>query len=130
MKTTIAWVDRAAIGASLVCLAHCLILPGVFLLAPFLASVLAFPEDYHVWALVAALPLSLFAIVTGYRVHGTRLPVILAVLGLVALTIGALWLHSEVWEALVTSVGGVVLIVAHMINWRRTHANNAEHLVG
>ena len=43
--------DGIAIGASILCMIHCLVLPVLIVLLPTLAAFFMMPEDFHVWVL-------------------------------------------------------------------------------
>ena len=74
--------DGIAIGASILCMIHCLVLPVLIVLLPTLAAFFMMPEDFHVWALALAVPTSVLALATGYRRHRRIRPTIIALPGL------------------------------------------------
>jgi len=116
------WMERAAIGASLACLVHCLALPLLIALLPVLSAILYVPEAFHLWVLGLAVPSAGFALWQGRSRHGARHPLIMGACGLVLLAAGALLLGETAWEAPVTTAGSVLLASAHIINWRLRHA--------
>jgi hypothetical protein len=111
-------LDSLAIGASTLCLVHCLALPALLILAPALAAYLAIPEEFHLLALIVAVPTSLIALSTGYRRHGQRWPGAIIVPGLLLMLLG-LVAASTIWaETAFTVTGAILLAVGHAINWR------------
>lgn len=112
--------DGLAIGASTLCLVHCLVLPALILLLPALATILAVPEEFHLWALALAVPTSLFALASGHRRHGRRQPALAALPGLLLLALGALAAPDEATETWLTVAGSILLATGHAINWRAT----------
>ncbi|WP_338445492.1 MerC domain-containing protein [Pelagerythrobacter marensis] len=110
--------DGLAIGASAVCLVHCLVLPALLVLLPTLGAWLAFPESFHVGALAFAVPTSAFALAGGYRRHRRARPVLIALLGLALLALGALAAPDEVVETVLTVPGAIALAIGHALNWR------------
>ncbi len=110
-----------AVGASAVCLFHCLALPFVVAALPVLANVLDVPKSFHVIMLALALPISGFALISGFRRHGTVLPAIVGAVGLFLLAIGTLLLNKPAAETGVTVVGGLLLAGSHLKNWRLRH---------
>lgn len=116
------WMDRAAVAASLACMAHCLALPLVIAALPALSSVLAVPEAFHVWVLVFAAPVAAVALVQGRARHGAWWPVGLGAAGLALLAAGALWLPEGAAETSATVAGGLMLGGAHIANWRLRRA--------
>ena len=55
-------LDGMAIAGSALCLIHCLALPLIIAWLPALSDWLSWPESVHLWILLAALPLSFFAL--------------------------------------------------------------------
>ncbi|MGY6553673.1 MAG: MerC domain-containing protein [Wenzhouxiangella sp.] len=115
-------LDQAAICLSGACLVHCLAVPVLLMLAPWI-SVGFFGEKWFHLALVAfVVPISLFAFRVGLRQHGQTgilLPG-LSGLGLVTLAGVMEFAHigSHELAAGITSVGGILLIIAHWRNLR------------
>lgn len=115
----LAWLfDGLSIGASLACLVHCLVLPLIILLLPTLATFLAVPEEFHLWALAFAVPTSVVALALGYRRHGRHRPWQLGAAGLVLLAAGALLMPDAIAETAFTVVGALLLSLGHVLNWR------------
>lgn len=112
--------DGLAIGASLLCLIHCLALPVLIALLPALASLLPIPEGFHLAALAFAVPASAIALANGYRQHGALLPAAIAALGLCLLGWGVLGGHDIATETGITVLGSVLLAGSHAYNWRLT----------
>ena len=115
------WLDRAAVGASVACLIHCLALPLLFSLLPALTQLLSIPESFHLWVLGFALPTSGYALIAGRERHGARWPLVLGLLGLMLLAIGILWFGATPRETPVTVAGSLALAAAHLGNWRLRH---------
>jgi hypothetical protein len=112
------WLDNAAIGASALCLVHCLILPVAIMILPFLAAALEHREWLHAALLGFAAPSSLYALLSGVRIHGQSKPLAYGVAGMVFLLLG-LWLDdSAVYEMLATVFGSGLLIAGHIQNLR------------
>ena len=95
---------------------HCLALPVLALLLPFVAT--AMPE--HGWVhpimLGIALPITGGALLRGYRIHRLRRPLLLGSAGL-ALIASALLFEGSVGETILTVAGGLMILRAHLINW-------------
>jgi hypothetical protein len=81
--------DGTAVGASVLCLFHCLLLPLAIALFPALGGLIGLPEGLHALLFAAAVPVSALAIVAGYRRHGAMLPGSIAAAGLVLFGVGA-----------------------------------------
>lgn len=117
------WLDGLSVGASLLCLIHCLALPILIAALPALARTLDLPEGFHLLVLAAAIPTSAVALAGGHRRHGALVPVFTGIAGLVLMTIGALFTSRAATETALTVAGSLLLAGAHIANWRlRTRA--------
>ncbi len=114
-------IDNLGITISSVCAIHCLLLPAIFLIAPysFIAS-----HEFHETLIYFILPCALIAFVLGCRKHGDKKVAIMGTIGIVLLA-SAVILHEtfhsdqhsdSLMTVLVTVVGSVVLIFSHMRN--------------
>jgi hypothetical protein len=113
-------LDSAAIGASLLCLIHCIGLPILFALLPALASIgLPSSEWLHLLLLLTAIPVSALALVGGWRAHGRVVPMLLGALGLSGLAAGLAFDSVPGAETALTVAGSLALAMAHLGNWRR-----------
>ncbi|MEN2746536.1 MerC domain-containing protein [Sphingomonas sp. T9W2] len=113
-------LDGAAIGASLLCLIHCIGLPILFALLPALASIgLPSSEWLHLLLLLTAIPVSALALVGGWRAHGRVVPMLLGALGLSGLAAGLAFDSVPGAETALTVAGSLALAMAHLGNWRR-----------
>ncbi len=102
-------------GLSGLCLVHCLLLP-------FVAAVLPWVEDERVHLGVAAMavPVALLSFVPAFRRHGNAKILGVGLFGVFCLVVGALaheWLGED-WEHKVTILGGLCLVSAHFYNYR------------
>lgn len=120
------WIERMAVGASAVCLIHCIGLPVLLAALPALAMIIKIPESFHVWVLGLAILMSGIALHLGMRSHGSRLPLSVGCAGLGLLAIGALILLGGRFETPVTISGGLVLATAHVLNWQRRHGRHGH----
>ncbi|MFZ3485392.1 MerC domain-containing protein [Sphingomonas sp. 3-13AW] len=112
------WLDAAAMGASLLCLMHCLLLPTLLVAVPMLAAFLTLPESFHALAFAFAVPTSALALGLGYRRHRHPLPLAIAAVGLPLLGAGA-FLPTGPWLEMTLSVTGALLLaLGHAWNWR------------
>jgi len=118
------WVERAALGASLLCLIHCAGLPLLLAALPALAKLIALPEDLHLWVLGLAVPASSAALLLGVRRHRSPLPLFLGCFGIALLAAGALLLLRGPLETPVTIAGSLFLAFAHIANWRLRHRSH------
>ncbi|MCB1646081.1 MAG: MerC domain-containing protein [Pseudomonadales bacterium] len=124
------WLDGLAVFLSMTCMVHCLVLPLVVTIFPIVQGSLLEEEDFHLLMLVLILPASLLALTIGCRKHKDKLTMTLGGTGLVILTLTALWGHD--WfgyfgERIVTTVGGLILALAHIQNYRSCRTVHCQH---
>jgi hypothetical protein len=112
------WLDRGAVGLSMLCLVHCLAFPVVIIALPALGEIL--PRQWWVHPVIFALavPMATIALVRGWSDHHDRRPVLLGGLGLALLGLGLLAGEASATAVLLTVVGGLVVAAAHLLNWR------------
>ena len=118
-------IDRAAMGFSLLCLAHCLAIPLLATIAPL---VLPHNQGIHWVFLIIALPLTSFGLWKGVTIHGDYKILALGLFGLSAMALGALELYGE-QNATYTTITGVAMIFnAHALNiWRQSQVRKRQH---
>jgi hypothetical protein len=115
-------VESMAIAAAAACLAHCVALPVLVAALPALASVIPIPTSFHIAALIFAVPTTLFALGIGYRRHRRSYPLVAGLLGLGLLIVAVAVYERSPGEAPVTMAGSLVIVVAHLSNWRLRRA--------
>jgi hypothetical protein len=114
-------IDNLGITISSVCAIHCLLLPAIFIIAPysFLAS-----HEFHEALIYFILPCAAVAFVLGCRKHGDLKVAIMGSLGIMLLA-SSILLHEifhaeehseELITVLITIAGSVMLILSHMRN--------------
>lgn len=111
--------DRAAVAFSMICLAHCLLLPAIAIVLPF-AAVVADLEWVHWLMAVLAVIASGSVALSG---SAARTPAFLVPAGLGGiLIIGALFAENfGIDETAPTVIGGVLIAAAHLRRlWRIT----------
>lgn len=122
-------MDGVAIGASGLCLVHCLLVPALLLALPTLGAYLAIPEEFHFWALLIAVPTSLLALLFGFPHHRRLSPATFALTGIALLIIAEIAFHDSPLEIWVTVPGSLLLAAGHILNLRfaRPDASLADH---
>ncbi len=114
-------IDNLGITISSVCAIHCLLLPAIFLIAPysFIAS-----HEFHETLIYFILPCALIAFVLGCRKHGDMRVAIMGTIGIILLA-SAVILHETLHgdqhsdsliSVLITIMGSVILIFSHIRN--------------
>jgi hypothetical protein len=118
MRTKADLIEGIAVGATIACLIHCLVLPLLVALVPVLSSVLPIPENFHVIALALAIPATAGALFAGFRRHRLALPLIAGTIGLTLLALGAIRWGETPLEIPLTVLGSIAIAAAHLANWR------------
>lgn len=111
-------LDRLAIGASTLCLIHCLALPALLFVLPALSALLTVSEGFHALAFAVAVPTSAAALAMGHRRHRRHRPALIALIGLTAIGVGALAALSAAAETAITVTGSLLLAAGHTCNAR------------
>lgn len=131
-SNTIALWDRIGIGASALCLIHCLVLPMLLSVLPLVSHSFVENERVHQGLALFIVVTCGFALIPGFRCHGRPAPLGLGTAGLLLLLSAAFVavpLHAEAWERPLTVAGGLFLVSAHLLNLRftrRTHCCPAK----
>ena len=123
-------LDGTAVVLSGTCIVHCLLLPMVVTLFPIVQGSLMEEQYFHLIMLVLILPVSLVALTVGCRRHRDPLTICLGATGLVALTVTALAGHelfSYFGERIATSISGLILVTAHIQNYRSCRKVDCQH---
>ncbi|MDT7530058.1 MULTISPECIES: MerC domain-containing protein [Sphingomonadaceae] len=115
-------IEHTALGASLLCLIHCLALPLLFAALPALSSVIPVSRTFHLVMLAIAVPTSSLALLSGRTRHGAWWPVMLGAAGLIVLAIGVLSFGDTPLETPLTVAGAIVLAIAHVGNLKLARA--------
>lgn len=130
------YFDRIAIALSGTCVIHCIALPIVAMLIPFLETVIVHDGNdlhefwFHQFILLFIVPISIFALVAGYRCHKRLIPILCSGVGLFILAFTAIFaetlIHAHViphsGETWLTMIGGVIHAFGHILNYRETRS--------
>lgn len=114
-------LDRTAVVLSGLCVLHCLALPILIVAAPLAAGLAG--THWHAPMLLLVVPLSVVAIVIGYRKHGNLTVPWLGALALTLLVAGGTVAHYRYGAAAdgVLTIGGSLLLACvHLRNSRLT----------
>jgi hypothetical protein len=113
--------DQIAIALSALCLVHCLAVPVLVALLPIVAVSFGENQHFHGLMLWLVVPTSFAGLGMGYRVHRRAGIVALGAIGVILLTLAAIYGH-EVWqvpvEVVVSVAGSLLLGAAHWMNFR------------
>ena len=113
------WVDWVGMGASAMCVLHCIVTPFLLSFSAVLAHFLPSEERTHRGLAVAVAAIGAAALLRGFRLH-RRVRVLLRMgTGLAFLCGGAWWgdLLPHHWmEVAITFMGSAFMISAHRLN--------------
>jgi hypothetical protein len=127
--------DRFAIALSSLCAIHCIVFPIAASVTPLLMATIdhgnALHEFwFHQFILIFIIPVSIVALIMGYRCHKKTLPIFLGGIGLAILVTVALFAEpliaqqiiSHKGETILTIIGGVIHASGHVANALTTKA--------
>ena len=112
--------DKAAIGVSVLCALHCLALPIAAAYLPAISALGLDNEVFHLWLIVVVLPLSIFALTLGCRLHGSMKVLSLGMLGIGLLCLAPVLGHDllgEWGEKALTLSGATLIAISHVRNF-------------
>ena len=124
------YLDTAAVFLSGVCMLHCLALPIALTILPIVNVTLVDESTFHLLMVAVILPVSVIALTIGCRQHKDKLTLILGSVGLVILTLTAIFGHNLLGltgERIVTSIGGLILAAAHIQNYSCCRIDYCAH---
>lgn len=119
--------DFLAVILSMLCLIHCLLVPLLITILPFIGTSILKNELFHTTILFFAIPISLIGLGMGYLTHKNLKLVGWAFLGFSLMVLGLLF---ESYETFFTVVGVSIVACTHLFNWRQHfvyHGHGADH---
>ena len=121
MRTTQEYSDKTAISLSALCLVHCLLVPSFLVFLSGYLSLSYNNELIHYAILFIAIPVSLYALITGVRNHKSYAYLYAGLVGITALIL-AVTLGAQIWgetgEKALTTVGAILVAISHFKNYR------------
>jgi len=121
MKNMQTFTDNMAIGLSLLCAIHCLALPLVMVLLPSLVASSLNDEAFHLWLVLAVLPISAYGLTMGCKKHQHYRVLIMGGIGLSILAITLSLGHQtlgDTLEKMFTVIGASIVALGHIWNYR------------
>ena len=121
MKKIQTVTDNTAIGLSLLCMLHCLAFPLLLVILPNVAALQLDNEAFHLWMVLAVIPISAYALTMGCKQHKHYHIFTLGLVGLGCLVLAIVLgesLLGEVWEKILTSIGALIITYGHYKNYR------------
>lgn len=125
MKTEQVVSDRLAIGLSLVCAIHCLVLPFILILLPGIVVLQLLNNDiFHALIIIAVLPISIYTLTLGCRQHKCYQLLVPGIAGLLLLVTAVILgeeTAGEFGEKFLTVLGASLVAIGHLWNYRLRH---------
>lgn len=106
--------DKLAVTFSMVCVLHCFFTPSFIILTSTVLSVSVNNGFIHLAILLAATPISLFALILGYKNHKIFSVLLIGMMGLFTLIFALLL--GESGEKLMTLMGSILVSYSHFRN--------------
>ena len=129
MENIQAIADKSAIALSFLCALHCLLLPAAIVLYPSTLGFLPGDESVHFALLFVVIPISAYALIKGGKVHKSRKVFITGISGLLVLVAAVVLGHDivgEIGEKILTVLGSIIVIIAHIQNHLICRATDCE----
>ena len=121
--------DKFAITLSLACVAHCFFVPSFAILSSGISATVVDNEFIHNLILLIAIPISLMALILGYKNHEHVSYFLIGLVGLMilcaAVFIGEPF-YGEIGERLFTLAGSILVVFAHYKNHQICKEINCE----
>lgn len=123
------FLDKTGVAVSFICVLHCLFLPILLIASPALGATFLGEEAFHRALLLLIIPSSVIAFFLGCRRHKDNAVIGLAITGLLCLIVAAIFGHDygERFEHILALLGSVVLIAAHVRNYRLCRHADCQH---
>ncbi len=118
------YLDRFGATGSLLCAVHCAVLPALLAIAPSLGLSFWLSDSVELTVVIFVTVLGLASLLWGYYRHRALRALVVLVPGLALLWAGLLHAelhHSQVPHAIVMTLGGVLVALAHLLNLRLNH---------
>ncbi len=113
--------DKWAMTLSFVCALHCLLVPSFFILTSGFFAISIDNEFIHYSILLFAVPISCYALISGYKNHNTLKFLISGFGGLFMLVFAVMFsgiLYGEFGEKSITLLGSILVIYSHYKNYQ------------
>ena len=121
MRLTQEYSDKTAISLSALCLVHCLLVPSFLVFLSGYITLSYNNELIHYAILFIAIPVSIYALVTGVRNHKSYNYFYIGLFGILALIL-AVTLGAQMWgeagEKILTTIGALLIAISHFKNYR------------
>jgi hypothetical protein len=121
MRLTQEYSDKTAISLSALCLVHCLLVPSFLVFLSGYISLSYSNEFIHYAILFIAIPVSLYALITGVKNHKSFTYLYVGLSGILALVLAVTFgvqIWGEAGEKILTTIGALLVAISHFKNYR------------
>ncbi|MEM7483180.1 MAG: MerC domain-containing protein [Acidobacteriota bacterium] len=122
--------DGLGVLGAAACALHCIALPALLVLGTTLPTVFFADESFHRSMLWWVVPAAVIAFALGCKRHRDRRVLLLGVLGVAGLLLSGTVLHDlmgETAEKLATLGSAILLVCAHLRNYRLCRSDACRH---
>ena len=134
MNKVLNMTDKTAIVLSFVCVLHCLALPVLLIALPSISTLINFDNEIiHFGLILAVVPISLFAVISGYIHHRHTSVFFISTIGIIMLIVAVIYGHDvlgDSGETLLTIVGSALITFGHLRNFRLRRVYHCEKPIG
>ncbi len=119
------YADRFGATASFLCALHCALLPLIFAALPALGLSFLADHAFERAFVGFSVSLAITSLIFGFRRHHRLVAFLFMIPGVLLLIIGVAFNvdHTNVTHAVLVSMGGVLVMCAHIANLRLAHAH-------
>ena len=114
-------LDFIGFSTSLACAVHCSVLPAILALGIWPTLEILEHGFVETFFIGSALIMASLALVNGIKKHNSSLPLRIACLGFVLITLSRF--VAGPGEMVLTTLGGIVIATAHWLNWKLLQQN-------
>lgn len=125
-ESTTTRLERIGFWLSLACAVHCLAMPVVITLLPFVGSTILADHETELYIMGGSWLLAGVLLYVDFRKHQTWLPLLLLA-GSVGVKLLEVLVLGEDFEAIASPVSGVLIALAYYFNWRHKKACACGH---
>ena len=121
-------LDAVGFSASFLCAIHCAVLPLVLTISALSGLHFLGDEKVEIGIIIFSALVAIASLIPGYfKHHRKKTAIIIAIIGFVIIGAGRV-VHTEFWEAFLTTIGALGVASAHFINWRHCRACRHQHV--
>ena len=113
--------DKLSITLSIACMIHCLLMPSFLILTSGVIALSIDNELIHKVFLILVIPISLYALISGFQNHNTSSYLYLGISGLWLLIFAIFFGESvfgELIEEVLTFIGSIMVAYSHYQNFQ------------